>query len=48
MLGTTEYQDMLGTTEYQEDKEDSSEVTTLLEDVEDINNYALIRVSDLM
>lgn len=39
---------ILGTTEYQEDKKDSSEVTTLLEDVEDINNYALIRVSDLM
>lgn len=37
-----------GITEYSEDKEDSSEITTLLEDVEDINDYVLIRVSDLM
>lgn len=37
-----------GKTEYSRDDEDSSEVTTLLEDVEDINDYVLIRVSDLM
>lgn len=40
-----------GTTEYKEPREELSEVTTLLEDLEegeDISDYALIRVSDLM
>lgn len=37
-----------GRTEYTELNEDFSEITTLLEGVEDINDYALIRVSDLM
>lgn len=37
-----------GTTEYSKNSEEFSEITTLLEGVEDIDNYALIRVSDLM